>query len=85
PWSVAGLARGDAHLVSHHDGGPAYGGTPDDESVLQAIADLKARGLRVCLYPFVMIDVPAGNGLPDPYGDGEQAAYGWRGRITCFP
>lgn len=85
PWSVAGFARSDAHLISHHGGGPAYGGTPDDESVLQAIADLKARGLRVCLYPFVMMDVPAGNGLPDPYGDREQAAYGWRGRMTCFP
>ncbi|KJF69500.1 baseplate multidomain protein megatron [Rhizobium nepotum] len=85
PWSVAGLSRGEAHLVSHHDGGPAYGGTPDDASVVQAIADLKARGLKVCLYPFVMMDVPASNGLPDPYGKGEQDAYGWRGRITCFP
>ncbi|MGQ2949184.1 MAG: baseplate multidomain protein megatron [Agrobacterium sp.] len=85
PWSVAGLPRGEAHPVSHHGGGPAYGGTPDDESVLQAIADLKSRGLKVCLYPFVMMDVPAGNGLPDPYGKGEQDAYGWRGRITCFP
>ncbi|WP_454700465.1 baseplate multidomain protein megatron [Agrobacterium burrii] len=84
-WSVAGLSRGEAHLVSHHGGGPAYGGTPDDQSVLQAIADLRARGLKVCLYPFVMMDVPAGNGLPDPYGKGEQDAYGWRGRITCFP
>lgn len=85
PWSVAGLPRGEAHPVSHHGGGPAYGGTPDDESVLQAIADLKSRGLKVCLYPFVMMDVPAGNGLPDPDGKGEQDAYGWRGRITCFP
>ncbi len=84
-WSVAGVSRGQAHLVSHHGGGPAYGGTPDDQSVVQAIADLKARGLKVCLYPFVMMDVPAGNGLPDPYGKGEQDAYGWRGRITCFP
>ena len=24
----------------------------------------------------------AGNGLPDPYGKGEQDAYGWRGRIA---
>ncbi|MCD4658602.1 glycoside hydrolase TIM-barrel-like domain-containing protein [Agrobacterium sp.] len=85
PWSVGGLSRGEAHPVSPHGGGPAYGGTPDDESVLQAIADLKSRGLKVCLYPFVMMDVPAGNGLPDPYGKGEQDAYGWRGRITCFP
>ncbi|CUX08768.1 baseplate multidomain protein megatron [Agrobacterium genomosp. 13] len=85
PWSVAGVARGQAHLVSHHRGGPAYGGTPSDESVLQAMADLKARGLRVCLYPFMMMDVPTGNGLPDPYGKNEQDAYGWRGRVTCFP
>lgn len=85
PWSVAGMSRDEAHPVSHHDGGPAYGGTPNDESVLQAIADLRARGLRVCLYPFVMMDVPIGNGLPDPYGKGEQDAYAWRGRITCFP
>ncbi|QAA97061.1 MULTISPECIES: baseplate multidomain protein megatron [Agrobacterium tumefaciens complex] len=85
PWSVAGLSRGEAHLVSHHGDGPAYGGTPNDESVLQAIADLKARGLRVCLYPFVMMDVPVDNGLADPYGKSEQDAYAWRGRITCFP
>ena len=85
PWSVAGLSRDEAHPVSHHGGGPAYGGTPNDESVLQAIADLRARGLRVCLYPFVMMDVPIGNRLPDPYGKSEQDAYAWRGRITCFP
>ncbi|EMS98046.1 hypothetical protein H009_09026 [Agrobacterium tumefaciens str. Cherry 2E-2-2] len=85
PWFVAGLSRDEAHPVSHHGGGPAYGGTPNDESVLQAIADLRARGLRVCLYPFVMMDVPIGNGLPDPYGKSEPDAYAWRGRITCFP
>jgi hypothetical protein len=84
-WSVAGLDRAQAHLVSRGESGPAYGGTPSDNSVLQAIADLKARGLKVCLYPFLMMDVPAGNGLPDPYGKGEQDAYGWRGRITCHP
>ncbi|NTJ41719.1 hypothetical protein G6L28_03775 [Agrobacterium larrymoorei] len=84
-WTVAGMGRGQVRLVSHRDGGPAYGGTPSDTSVLQAIADLKARGLKVCLYPFVMMDVPAGNGLPDPYGKAEQDAYGWRGNITCHP
>ncbi|MBN7804624.1 glycoside hydrolase/phage tail family protein [Agrobacterium rosae] len=84
-WSVAGMGRGQARLVSQRDGGPAYGGTPSDASVLQAIADLKARGLKVCLYPFVMMDVPAGNALPDPYGKVEQDAYGWRGNITCHP
>ncbi len=81
-WSVAGLARGGAHVISEHGGGPAYGGTPSDDSVRQAVAELKARGLAVTLYPFVFMDVPAGNGLPDPYGAAEQAAYPWRGRLS---
>ena len=85
PWSVAGFTRADAHTVSRHGGGPAYGGTPSDDSLLQAIADLKARGLEVYLYPFLMMDVPPGNGLPDPHGGAEQASYPWRGRITCHP
>lgn len=83
-WSVAGLSRGEAHLVSR-DGGPAFGGTPSDASVTQAVADLRARGLKVYLYPFLMMDIAPGNGLPDPYGGAEQAAFPWRGRITCFP
>lgn len=80
-WSVAGLGRGDAHVISESGGGPAYGGTPSDESVRQAVVELKARGLKVTLYPFVFMDVAAGNGLPDPYGAAEQATYPWRGRI----
>ena len=80
-WSVAGLNRGDAHLISQSGGGPAYGGTPSDESVRQAVAELKARGLEVTLYPFVFMDIAPGNGLPDPYGGTEQPAYPWRGRV----
>ena len=61
-------------------------GRPSDASVLDAIANLKARGLNVMLYPFVMMDVPAGNVLPNPWSSsGYQAAYPWRGRITCYP
>ncbi len=81
-WGVAGMTREDAHLVSRVDGRPAYGGTPSDQTVKQAIAALKARGLEVTLYPFVFMDVPADNDLPDPYGGERQAAYPWRGRIT---
>ncbi len=80
-WSVAGLARGDAHLISRIDGAPAYGGTPSDASVRQAVAALKARGWAVTLYPFVFMDVPPGNDLPDPYGQPRQAAHPWRGRL----
>jgi hypothetical protein len=85
PWSVAGIARSEAHLVSRQDGGPAYGGTPSDASVRAAINDLRARGLQVYLYPFIMMDIPPGNALPDPHSGSEQAAYPWRGRITCHP
>lgn len=81
-WSVAGLERAEAEEVSRLDGGPAYGGTPSDASILAAIADLKARGLKVLLYPFVLMDIAPGNGLPDPKGGSEQPAYPWRGRIV---
>ncbi len=84
-WSVAGLTREDAKAVSLVKGAPAYGGTPSDESVIRLIRNLKDRGLEVVLYPFVMMDVPAGNDLPDPYGGTGQPAYPWRGRITCHP
>jgi len=84
-WRAGGVTRAGAHVVSELDGGPAYGGTPSDESVLQAIAALKARGYNVGLYPFLLMDVPAGNALPDPYGGAEQAAYPWRGRVTLHP
>ncbi|WP_269713891.1 baseplate multidomain protein megatron [Caulobacter sp. NIBR2454] len=84
-WRVAGLWRGEAHVISRIDAGPVYGGTPSDASVRQAIAALKARGWKVALYPFVMMDVPPGNGLPDPWGAPEQAKFPWRGRITCHP
>ena len=46
----------------------------------------KARGLAVTLTPFIFMDVPAGNALPDPYtGGAAQPAYPWRGRITVSP
>nr|WP_230531855.1 glycoside hydrolase TIM-barrel-like domain-containing protein [Microvirga roseola] len=46
---------------------------------------MKARGLEVVIYPFVMMDVAAGNDLPNPYGGTGQPPYPWRGRITCHP
>ncbi|MCR6498898.1 glycoside hydrolase/phage tail family protein [Shinella sp. CPCC 101442] len=85
PWRVCGIGRAPAYVVSQSGGGPAYGGTPSDASVVAAIKDLKARGIEVYLYPFVLMDVPADNSLPDPYGGARQASYPWRGRITCHP
>jgi len=84
-WSVAGATRATAYTVSQRDGRPAYGGTPSDASVIAAIRDLTARGKRVTLTPFILMDVPAGNTLPNPYGGATQPAFPWRGRITVTP
>lgn len=85
-WSVAGLPRASARLVSMSDGASAFGGTPSDASVVAAIRDLRARGLGVTFYPFVMMDIPSDNALPDPWSDAtRQPAYPWRGRVTCDP
>jgi GTA TIM-barrel-like domain/Putative phage tail protein len=81
-WQVNGIARSAAHNVSQIAGRPAYGGTPSDASIIRAIQDLHARGLKVMFYPFILMDIPAGNGLPDPYGGTRQGAYPWRGRVT---
>ncbi len=82
-WVAGGIGRGAAHVVSESGGGPAFGGTPSDASVIRALQDLKARDLKAVFYPFVMMDIPPGNAKPDPYGGAEQAAYPWRGRITA--
>ena len=86
-WAVAGLDRTSARVVSEIAGRPAFGGTPSDESVIRLIRRLRDDyGLEVVLYPFLMMDIPAGNALPDPVsGAAGQPHYPWRGRITCFP
>lgn len=85
-WSVAGLNRNNATLVSMIDDRPSFGGTPSDDSIRHLIAELKNRGLKVTLYPFVMMDVPPGNMRPNPWtGTAPQPSFPWRGEITCFP
>lgn len=76
-WSVAGLKRESARTVSQTPEGRAvYGGTPSDASVIALIKALKARGLKVGLIPFILMDIPAGR-HPD------QGAFPWRGRISA--
>ena len=85
-WSAGGVGRGGARVISTlPGGGPALGGTPSDASLLALLGELHRRGLSVTLYPFLLMDIPAGNILPDPYGGAQQAAYPWRGRITADP
>jgi hypothetical protein len=85
-WQVAGQTRQTAALVSQVEGRAAYGGTPDDGSIIRAISELKARGLDVCFYPFVLMDIAADNQLENPFdGNIGQPAYPWRGLIGCSP
>ncbi len=82
-WRGGGAARGQARLVSQIDGRPAFGGTPDDAGVIEAIHAMKAKGLAVTLHPFILMDVPSTNSLPSPDGAPSQPAYPWRGRISA--
>ena len=84
PWQVAGLNRQEAQLVAQDAAGkPLYGGTPTDQSVIEAIERMNDDGLEVMYYPFILMDQAEGNGLPDPYSDAAgQAVLPWRGRIT---
>lgn len=84
-WQVGPTVRSTAQVVSQIAGKPAVGGAPADRTVYEALSAIKARGLKVTLYPFVTMDIPSSNSLPNPYGGMTQPAYPWRGRITCHP
>ena len=67
-WQAGGETRNSAFVVSEDaDGRPNFGGTPSDDSLIQAIKSIKARGMTVTIYPFILVDV---SGFP------------WRGRMT---
>jgi len=83
-WQAGGVSRGGAYQISRSESGHSnYGGTPSDAGVIASIQEMSARGIAVTLTPFLLMDVPEGNGLPDPYGGAEQAAFPWRGRIVA--
>ena len=86
PGASTASTRGDAHVVSQMDGRPAYGGTPSDDSVVQAIAESEsARPAR----QFLSVPVHGHRGRQraarslSTGGASGQPAYPWRGRITC--
>ncbi len=66
-WQVSGIGRAAAQTISTVFGQPAYGSTPSDNSILEAIAELRRRGFTVAFTPFLLMDTPG---------------YPWRGRIT---
>ncbi len=50
--------------------------------MIEAIEAIRAGGQEVMVYPFLLMEILAGNGLPDPWGGAEQPPLPWRGRIT---
>ncbi|MEM9494837.1 MAG: glycoside hydrolase/phage tail family protein [Pseudomonadota bacterium] len=66
-WSAGGATRESAHLVSTLNDAPAYGGTPADAAVIEAIRAMNMRGLDVMMHPFILMDA---------------LGYPWRGRIS---
>ena len=83
PWSVAGLTRSNAELIARVEDRVVYGGTPADASVIEAIEALNEAGQDVMFYPFLLMEILEGNGLPDPWREtGGQPVLPWRGRIT---
>ncbi|MEM1388340.1 MAG: glycoside hydrolase/phage tail family protein [Pseudomonadota bacterium] len=83
-WRVSGVNRASAEEVPQDgDDRPYYGGTPTDQSVIEAIRAAQEAGQAVTFYPFILMEQLAGNSLPDPWtGASGQPALPWRGRIT---
>ncbi len=83
PWIVSGQSRFGAKVISKKDGRSVFGGTPTDQSVIQAIEAIHAQGKEVMFYPFILMDILEDNGLPDPWSSAsDQPRVPWRGRIT---
>lgn len=66
-WAVAGRIRGTAHLIGSDSGKLRYGGTPDDDSLIRLLTELRTRGYKILLTPMFVMDVA---GKP------------WRGQVT---
>ncbi len=82
-WRSGGIARIAAVEVPKASGRSVYGGTPCDQSVIEAVQALTAAGKAVTFYPFILMDQLQGNLLVDPWTNTTgQPAFPWRGRIT---
>ncbi len=66
-WQVAGFTRSTARQIGNDAGVLRYGGTPDDGSMVRLLTELHARGLKIFLYPQMLMDI---SGKP------------WRGNVT---
>ena len=83
PWVVSGQARATAGIVPMLEDRPVYGGTPTDSAVIEAIVEMRDRGIDPVFYPFILMEQMPENTLTDPWtGNAGQPKLPWRGRIT---
>ncbi|MCE2926468.1 MAG: glycoside hydrolase TIM-barrel-like domain-containing protein [Rickettsiales bacterium] len=66
-WQVAGFNRSNARQITLINNSPQYGGTPDDDSLVRYVTELRARGYKILFYPLIFMDT---TGKP------------WRGELT---
>ena len=55
-WSVGGLGRGSVGQVKRNNGRPIFGGSPSDQSIINLVSHLKARGFKIMLHPIIVLD-----------------------------
>lgn len=85
PWRAGGITRDSADTVSRKDGRPIYGGTPSDQSVVQALKAIEGKGMKAVFYPFILMEQMDGNTLIHPVtGEIGQPTMPWRGRIMAM-
>jgi len=83
PWRVSSVTRATAKALPTRNERPVYGGTPTDQSVVEAIKHLNSIDQNIVFYPFILMEQLEENGLPDPWsGDADQPVLPWRGRLT---
>ncbi len=66
-WQAGSFTRSTARQITLVSGSPQYGGTPDDDSILRYLDELRTRGFKIMFYPIMFMDV---SGKP------------WRGDLT---
>ncbi|MEO5615889.1 MAG: glycoside hydrolase TIM-barrel-like domain-containing protein [Cypionkella sp.] len=83
PWKVSDLTRAAAPELPKLEGTKVYGGTPADQSVVEAVKALNLTGKAITFYPFILMDQLPDNTLSDPWSTAtSQPVLPWRGRIT---
>jgi hypothetical protein len=68
-WSVMGLDRSQAYLISQINGLPAYRGTPADQSILNLLLFLTSLQLDIGICMTLLSDVQTTNLLLNPYSN----------------